>query len=77
MLDEMGAVLTIDPQVNAHVRFAGDEHLASCFAVTELAVASIGSAAAALAALVASDRDMPTITVDRRLVSLWIGRNDL
>ncbi|OYU48778.1 MAG: acyl-CoA transferase [Rhizobiales bacterium PAR1] len=51
---------------------AGQGDLASWFAVTDLAVASIGAAGAELQAL-ADETNETAITVDRRLASLWFG----
>lgn len=48
----------------------GDGALASAFAVTELASASIGAAALAIAELAGTNA---TVTVDRRLASFWFG----
>lgn len=52
------------------VTVAGDGALASAFAVTDLATASIAAAAAEVAALAGGDRG---VTVDRRLASHWFA----
>jgi crotonobetainyl-CoA:carnitine CoA-transferase CaiB-like acyl-CoA transferase len=57
---------------------AGEGGLASTFPVTDLAVASIGSAALALASYIgATGSRAPGVRVDRRLASLWFGRSIL
>ena len=53
----------------------GEGHLPSCFAVSDLAAASVGAAALAVAELLAlGDGRSRTAQVDRRLASLWFGR---
>ena len=54
------------------MRAIGVENLSSCFPVTDLAIASIGTAGLALADLVAVASDTPaTVIVDRHLASAW------
>jgi crotonobetainyl-CoA:carnitine CoA-transferase CaiB-like acyl-CoA transferase len=56
------------------VEFAGQGGLPSAFAVTDLATASIGAAALAIAERAASANSRPpSVVVDRRLASLWFG----
>lgn len=65
----------------SQVSFTGQGHLPSFFAVTELAVASMGAAGLALAKLLdtlhqASDRQtktVPRVIVDQRLASFWFA----
>lgn len=52
---------------------AGADSLPSCFAVTDLAVASIGAAGLALAELMAAQGQTVGVEVDRRLASLWFN----
>jgi hypothetical protein len=53
---------------------AGDEALPSTFAVSDLAAASVGAAALAVATLVAARHGLtPKVTVDRRLASFWFA----
>lgn len=57
-----------------NVVVTGEGGYDSAFAVTDLAVASVGSAALALAGLVAATGGKsPAVTVDRRLASLWFS----
>lgn len=54
--------------------FTGAGVLPSVFAVTDFAAASIAAAGLAVSELVALRRDeAPSVTVDRRLASLWFG----
>jgi hypothetical protein len=64
-----------DPAFLPRVSFAGQGVLPSVFAVSDLAVASIGAAALAMAELVAArtGRLPPAVTVDRQLAGLWFG----
>lgn len=56
------------------VTFAGAGELPSCYAVTELAAASVGAAALAVRQLIAAQGGGPAqVTVDRRLASMWFG----
>jgi CoA-transferase family III len=55
------------------LRFAGEGELPSCFPVTDFASASITAAALAIGELATEADDAPTVTVDRRLASLWFG----
>ncbi|MDJ0944925.1 MAG: CoA transferase [Kiloniellales bacterium] len=52
---------------------SGTGELPSCFAVTDLAVASIGAAGLTLARYAAAGRAASAVSVDRRLASLWFG----
>ena len=57
-----------------HARADGGGDLPSAFPVTDLAAASVGAAALAIAALVGTNTGAtPTTTNDRRLASFWFG----
>ncbi|MYN19185.1 acyl-CoA transferase, partial [Rugamonas sp. FT107W] len=56
------------------VTIAGAGELPSCYAVTELAAASVGAAALAVRQLIVAQGRRPSqVTVDRRLASMWFG----
>ncbi|MEQ1889420.1 MAG: CoA transferase [Alphaproteobacteria bacterium] len=56
------------------VRFAGEGGLASAYPVTDMASATIGAAALALAELAqARGGKFPDVTIDRRLASFWFA----
>ena len=58
----------------ANVECQGTGELPSVFSVSDLAVASIGAAGAALSELMNTQfGERPTVAVDRRLASLWFG----
>lgn len=64
------------PAALEHVRFRGEGGLASAFEVTSLAAASMaaaGLAAARLEQALHSLDHTPTVTVDRRLASMWFA----
>jgi len=56
--------------LEADYRETGDQVLPSCFAVSDLAAASLASVGVALAELIGDGRQ---VVVDRRLASLWFG----
>ncbi len=57
-----------------HIGIGGAGDLASVFAVTDLASASVGTAMLAVAELIAARHGgWPEVEVDRRLASLWFG----
>lgn len=63
-----------DPAALSRLHFAGTGGLASIFAVTDLASASVGVAALAIAELItAQGAAAPRVVVDRRLASMWFG----
>ena len=63
-----------DEKALARVKFAGEGALPSVFAVTDLAAASIGAAALAVAEYVgARAASAPAVSVDRRLASFWFA----
>ncbi len=57
----------------ARLQLTGSDALPSCFPVTDLAVASIGTACLAVSELTAQGNLAPEVSVDRRLASLWFG----
>ena len=61
-------------QASTAVRFGADGALPSIFATTDLAAASIGAAALAVAELInARSGTLPAVRVDRRLASFWFA----
>lgn len=68
ILAEVAQDLGIGSDLADGLRVTGEEKLASCFPVTDLAVASIGAAGLALADLVGT---AAPVTVDRHLASAW------
>jgi CoA-transferase family III len=73
ILNAILAALDVPQDVAKRVTFAGDDRLPSCFAVSDLAVASIGSAAAMISELVGLSSTTPPVAVSYRLASLWFG----
>lgn len=73
ILAELLAALELPPAIATHIRFDAGDRLPSCFPVSELAVASIGAACAAVASLGALDRPALNVVVDSRLAALWFG----
>lgn len=55
------------------LRVTGHETLPSCFPVTDLAVATVGTACFAVSELIGLSGEAPSASVDRRLVSHWFG----
>ncbi len=69
---EVAAALRLDQRVE----ITGNEVLPSCFAVSELAAASMGGVGSAVAGLVADlglAPATPRVSVDQRAASLWFG----
>jgi crotonobetainyl-CoA:carnitine CoA-transferase CaiB-like acyl-CoA transferase len=65
-----------DPGAVSGLEVAGDGDLPSVFAVSDLAIASLGAAALAVAELIGTVAPrMPAVRVDRRLASFWYGRS--
>ena len=64
---QISEALGVDLKPKAAVRYANDAELPSCFAVSDLATATISSAAQELAALT----EARVVEVDTRLASLW------
>jgi hypothetical protein len=76
LLREINAALGQPDDRLSHVHAAGKGDLPSVYAVTDLAVASIGAAALAMASLVARRQGrMPTVRVDRVLASRWFSHS--
>lgn len=74
VLPGIWAALGGTPEWLENMQHTGSGDLPSVFAVTNLAAASVGAACLAVAELVAARRnERPTVTVDRRLASLWFG----
>jgi hypothetical protein len=73
MLTETLAALDLPEDAASRVTFGGDDHLPSCFPVSELALASIGAAATAVSALIGLGTTAPPVSVSSRLASLWFG----
>ncbi len=65
-----------DDALLENVTMVGSGDLASAFAVSDLAVASIGAAALAIAEFIGSaGGHTPAVRVDRRLASLWFANS--
>src|SRR5262245_41091355 len=66
-----------DPTLLDRLSFQGSGELPSFFAVSDLAAASIGAAALAIAELVAAGGGaaVPAVSVDRRLASGWYSES--
>lgn len=63
-----------EPAAIDELRFTGDGDLPSTYPVTDLAAASIGVAALAVAELMTKQAaTVPVVSVDRRLASFWFG----
>ncbi len=74
LADVIWAAVDGDPAFAERLSFTGDGALASAFAVTDLAAASIGAAALSVAALVGDIAgEVPPVQVDRRSASRWFG----
>ena len=69
MLAAIWDALDGDPALTANVAFTGTGSLRSAFGVSDLAAASAAAAGLAAAAYAGA----PSVTVDRRLASLWFG----
>lgn len=74
MLAEIWRGLGGDPALTDRAGVEGGRELPSVFAVTDLAVASIGAAAIAVAELIGARHGrIPSVSVDRRLAAMWFG----
>ena len=74
LLRDIWAALGGPADALANMELTGAGDLPSVFAVTDLAAASVGAAAAAVAELIAARHGTrPAVCVDRRLASLWFG----
>ena len=70
LIDEIHTAFPPDDMPDIAITGAGE--LPSCFAVSDLAVATIGAAGLKLAQFMADGEAMaPSVTVDRRLASFW------
>ena len=73
-LSEMTGSISGDSARSCDVLFCGSGNLPSVFPVSDFAAAAIGAAGAAVAEFIAEAYgERPTVTVDRRLASLWFG----
>ncbi|MHA4870769.1 CoA transferase [Duganella sp. PWIR1] len=76
LLNAVWPALNLPASALDAVRIVGEGELPSHFAVTDLAVASIGAAALAVQQLTVAQGAAPsTVTVDRRLASMWFSRS--
>jgi hypothetical protein len=73
MLEAILVSLDLHNNIGSRVAFGGSDRLPSCFAVSELAVASISAAAAAVSELAGLVSSAPPVSVSYRLASLWFG----
>jgi CoA-transferase family III len=73
ILTEIWSALGFDASSVERVTVTGCDALPSCYPVTDLAVASIGTACLALSELVGLTKKAPNVSVDRRRSSLWFG----
>ncbi len=68
------AALGGEDRLQSRVAFTGDGDLPSLFAVSDLAAASIGTAALAVAELAGTTASQPpAVSIDRRLASFWFA----
>jgi hypothetical protein len=78
LLSTMWRALGGDAAVSDRVEFVGLAALPSAFAVSEFAAAAVATAGAAVAELIATrSGGRPSVTIDRRLASLWFGASIL
>lgn len=70
---QIGAALGDDPAPDIAVQRGETAELRACFAVSDLAEASMRAAAVELAALEGPGRVEDRVVVDRRLASMWFG----
>jgi CoA-transferase family III len=73
LLSEIVSAFELPSESVRRVRFIGSERLPSCFPVSDLAVAAMGSACLAISELVGQVSAAPDLAVDYRLASLWFG----
>jgi hypothetical protein len=63
-----------DAAVIDHLEFVGSCNLPSVYPVSDFAAAAVGTAGAAVAELIAArSGSLPSVSIDRRLASLWFG----
>ena len=70
LMDTIASAFPGETQETA-LAITGAGSLPSCFAVSDLAVASVGIAGSKLARLAAANGAPPDVVIDRRLASLW------
>jgi crotonobetainyl-CoA:carnitine CoA-transferase CaiB-like acyl-CoA transferase len=76
LLNAVWTALNLPTSALDALRIVGEGELPSHFAVTDLAVVSIGAAALAVQQLMVAQGAAPsTVTVDRRLASMWFSRS--
>ena len=76
MLKEIWSSLGLPVELLSHVHTIGTGELPSVYAVTDLAVASIGAATLSMAYLIALRQDsVPDIQIDRVFASRWFSRS--
>ena len=76
MLKEIWSSLGQPGELLSHVTTTGIGDLPSVYAVTDLAVASIGAATLSMAYLIAQRQDsLPDVQIDRVLASRWFSRS--
>lgn len=76
MLKEIWSSLDQPIEMLTHVSTVGTGELSSVYAVTDLAVASIGAATLSMAHLIALRQDfVPDVQIDRVLASRWFSRS--
>lgn len=74
MLNAVWSALDLPAAALEALTVTGEGALPSCFAVTELASASVGAAALAVRQLIVAQGGTPArVTVDRRLASMWFS----
>lgn len=74
MLATIASSLALPPSALDQLSFSGAGDLSSCYAVTDLAAASVGAAALAVRQLMFErGGDQAALRIDRRLASLWFG----
>jgi hypothetical protein len=73
-LAAMTSSLGSEQVADSHISFAGSGNLASVFRVSDFAAAAVGAAGVAAADFMSAAFGVrPSVTVDRRLASLWFG----
>lgn len=75
---KVAAALSLGQDQDQSVETIGAAQLPSCFAVTELAAATMGAVGSALAQLIVDlglANSQPAVTVDQRLASLWFAQS--
>ena len=73
MIKDLMAALHLPTEAGSRLSFDCNDRLPSCFPVSELAAASIGTAALAISELVGLSTSAPPVSVSFRSASLWFG----